>query len=325
MGIALGNFVFFTDSHIRLTATRRRTDDMFEAQLKKLEWIIKRAEELGSEFIVCGGDIGDAWDWKISMVNRVAEVLKKSSIPIYTIVGNHDVPGRNPKLWQDTGLGLLHNLKAIHVLPSGEAFTYTSHSIYWPDEFSFVLVGFDSDASETDDLISGKWNWDMTTYNPEEESPNKCKVAIVHAAVGAESTPYCKGHKELFINGFDVALFGDIHPGWPVYDSITGCKICNPGSMTRLNKTDLERIPKIAVVESDGSVTYEDIPCTPAKECFDYDKMDAELQEIGKGFLAAMAAKKITTEDLDPKQYVEKIGSEAGYSKEAIKLLKDEL
>ena len=303
------NFIYFTDLHLRLSSPRRRTDDIFAAQVAKLEWIFKRAEELGSEAIICGGDFGDNWDWKISTANKIINLLKKAPCPVVTIIGNHDVPGRNPTQWEETGLGLLHNAGSIYILDSkdtGEHFNLAGLDVY----------AFHSDSKRTEDLINGK-------TIPTEQTKH-LKVAIVHAPVGAETTPFCKGHKELFINDFDVALFGDIHPGWPVYESITGCKIANPGAATRLSKTDINRKPMVAVVYSNGHIDYEEIPHTPAKECFDLEGIQAERQELGKGFLAAIAARNAAG-DLDPKSYVEKIGTEGGYSVKSIELLKEEL
>lgn len=300
------NFIFFTDSHLRLTATRRRTDNMFEAQLTKLKWIGQRASELKSEFIVCGGDLGDSWDWKISMVNKVADVLKQYKVPVYTIIGNHDVPGRNPELWKDTGLGLLNQMSVLNVLEN----TF--------NDGTFLLMPFHSDSKKTDDLINGK-----VISIPVGPSA-KVSIAVAHAPIGAETTPFCRGHKELFINQFDIALFGDIHDGWPVYNSITGCKICNPGSLTRLSKKDMYRKPQIAIIYEDGSVMYEEIPHVDTEDCFDTSGIEAEKQELGKGFLAAIAARQLVG-DINPKEYIEKIGLAAGYSVTAIETLKNEL
>jgi hypothetical protein len=302
----LRSIVYFTDSHIRLSPTKRRTDDLFAAQLKKLRWIANRAKELNSDFVLCGGDFGDSWDWKISMINKVSEVLKEFTVPIYTIIGNHDVPGRNPDLWKDTGIGLLDSVGLIKVLPNA-----TRVDFDW-----LAVTGFDSDRPETDSLVSGKFMQDKL--------PNKVNLAVAHANVGAETTPFCKGHKELFINSFDVALFGDVHPGWPIYKSITGCTICNPGALSRLTKAEMDRIPRVTIIYEDGTVVEEEVPCTGAHLCFDVSAIEAEKQELGKGFLAAVAAKKIT-EQHSPQDYVKKIGIAAKYSKESIDILVKEL
>ena len=323
----MSNFLFFTDVHLKLSSPRRRTDDIFEAQLKKLRWIGRKAEELNSICVVCGGDLSDAWDWKISMVNRVAEIFNAYPCPVMAIIGNHDVPGRNPDLWKDTGLGLLDAMGSVRVIS-----LQSKHNldIGWVNSFKpvqqycnprasgkFALFPFHSDAKNTEELVEGKLSLDLSPIVG-------LKVALVHAPVGAETTPYCKGHKELFIADFDVALFGDIHDGWPIFDSLTGCRICNPGSLTRLTKKDMNRIPQIAIVYEDATIEYVEVPHTPMRECFDMSGIEAEKQELGKGFLAAIAARKVMG-DIDPKDYVERIGKEAGYSQESIELLKAEL
>lgn len=317
----MSNFIFFSDPHLRLTATRRRTDDMFKSQLAKLSHIAKRANELKSEFVVCTGDFGDSWDWRLSMINQVADVLREFPCPVYTIIGNHDVPGRNPELWKDTGIGLLDSLGVLQVLhPNSKngLLEYTNGCRVPNTIEDFALVPFHSDAKDTDDLINGK----IVPIPP----VGKVKVAIVHAPIGAETTPYSKGVKELFINGYDLALFGDIHTGWPIYNSITGCIICNPGSLIRLSKVDMERIPMIGIVtyEDELKVVYEEVLHIPYADCFSIDKMQAELEDLGKGFLAAIAAKKAVG-DLDPKAYVALIGKAAGYSDQAVKILQNEI
>lgn len=306
----LDNFIFFTDSHIRLSNTKNRTDSMFDSQLTKLKWVIKRAEELKSVAIICGGDLGDIWDWKISLVNKVAEIFQSSSIPIYTIIGNHDVPGRNLSLWRDTGLGILDRMQHVTIIyPNIE-------NIKFLDIGKFSVAPFHSDHPLTLNLIENKS--ELPPFS------DKLKIAVIHAPVGPESSLYCKGYKDLEINGFDVALFGDIHDGWPVYSSPTGCKVCNPGSLTRLSKKDKDRIPKVAIVYSNGKVKYENVPCLDSNVCFDLSGMQLEKEKIGKGFLAALAAKKLQKE-VDPKVLVEKVGIEAKFSLSAIKVLQDEI
>ncbi len=308
------NFIYFTDPHLRLSSPRRRTDDIFEAQLAKLEWIGKRAEELKSECIVCGGDIGDAWDWKISMINRVAKIFKAYTCPLWTIVGNHDVPGKNINLLPDTGISMLEEVGALRILDN-----FPDNANYWThdEEGPFAFVGFHSDIKQTDDLLSGKPFYFTTSLG--------ClKIAIVHAPIGAETTPYCRGHKELFITDFDIVLLGDIHDGWEPYESLTGCKIANPGSLTRLNKKDIFREPKIAVIWEDGRIEYEVVPHKKPEECFDLAGIEEQKQDLGKGFLAAIAARNLV-QDKDPKEYVEKIGKAAGYNDNIIEILKNEI
>lgn len=305
----LSNILVIGDIHLRLSPTKRRTDDIFEAQLQKLTWIGEKAKEINSEAIICVGDIGDSWDWRISMVNRVVEVLAKFPCPFYSILGNHDVPGRNPKLYKDTGMGLLSNMEVIKILDLEDQDAKSYQLLR-----GFNVYGFHSDASCTDDLINGKFVREKSDNNLSE---NK-NIAIVHAPIGPESSPYSKGYKDLFINDFDVAIFGDIHDGWDPYESVTGCIIANPGALTRLTKKDIYRKPQVAIVYSDATVKYIEVPHAKPEDCFDLGGLESEKQELGKGFLAAIASRKITG-DLNPKEYVLKIGTEAGYSTESIK------
>lgn len=316
------NFIYFTDSHIRLSSPRLRTDDIFEAQLEKLRWIGNLAEELGSDMIVSGGDLGDAWDWKYSTVNKIATIFRGYPCPVISILGNHDVPGKNNSLWMDTGVGALdqHSSSNFYLMRPG--INNLGVLYYSP----FLFVPFHSDNIETESLISG--SLDIQSYLNRGDlnhwNESKLKIAVVHAPVGAEATPYCRGHKELMITDFDFALFGDIHEGWAPYHSITGCVIANPGSMTRLNKKDVYREPKVAIIWEDGKIEYKVIPHSKPKDCFDLASIEDKNLELGRGFLAAIAARNETAES-DPKAYVERVGLAAGYTREAIDQLKGEL
>lgn len=301
-------FIFFTDVHLRLTPPKFRADNFFEAQLAKLVWIGERARELDCPFVVCGGDLGDSFDWKISTVNRVAEIFANYPCPVYCIIGNHDVPGRNPENIRDTGLQALHDSKLTKGM---------FHILFEPLEIEgFYLHPFHSDAKDTELLISNRYDLEYTT--------DLLKVAVVHAPIGAETTPWCKGHKELLILDFDFALFGDIHEGWTPWASLTGCKLINPGSMSRLTKKDAYRIPRITIVSEDGIYSEEPIPCADKSVAFYMDRIEHVDTGIGTGFLKTLAERS-KGEVLTPLEKIEVLGKKGKFSRQSIQLLKDSL
>ena len=308
------------DVHLRGSSTRFRKDDLFSSQLNKLKWISKRAKEIDAQAVIFLGDLGDTWDWKISVINRVAEVFRAYPCKAYTILGNHDVPGRNPNLWKDTGLGILDSLGLITVIDqlSSRPCGYFRSLPYFPIE-NFAFFAFHSDSDETKNLLEGKYNNLDLSF-----SVNIKKVALIHAPIGNETTQFSTGYKDVTIKNFDYAFFGDIHDGWNPYKSDTGCILSNPGCLTRLTKKEINKKPMIAVLDSTGSINYEEVPHLKPEECFDIEKIDRDKSEIGKGFAAAFARKSIK-DDIDPKEFVERVGTAAGYSKESIEKLRDEI
>lgn len=310
------NFIYFTDLHLRLTSPKLRTDDIFEAQLKKLEFITKLSKDLNSEFILSGGDFGDSWDWKVSTITTVGNLIKESKI--LTIVGNHDVPGRNPSLYQSTGIGLLEWAGALEILTNNLHQHSRKSDCTFTTRGSFHIVPFHSDTKLTDKLINNKLDLDKLVPT------DKLRVGVVHAPVGDEATEFCKGHKDLEIKGLDICLFGDIHTGWIPYKSPTGCTLINPGSLTRLTKADMDRKPKVVVIYADGTFREVEVPHKPAAKVFNIAKIQKDQDEVGKAFLAAVARKQVAT-SINPKEFVQQIGSKAKYSQASIDLLKEEI
>ena len=98
-------FCYITDVHFReSTPINRKDTDILTTLEKKFAKLKVICVEEKIDFIVHGGDLGHNWDWKLSLLNRVDKLIKDLGIPFYSIIGNHDVPGKNILEYPNTGL-----------------------------------------------------------------------------------------------------------------------------------------------------------------------------------------------------------------------------
>jgi DNA repair exonuclease SbcCD nuclease subunit len=68
-------FLYFTDTHIKGTTPRNRTDDFYETLKSKFNEIKTISEELNIDYILHGGDWFDRPDVSPSIVREFAAVI----------------------------------------------------------------------------------------------------------------------------------------------------------------------------------------------------------------------------------------------------------
>ena len=112
--------LYVTDTHIRGTAPRSRTDDFVEALRNKLNEVIDIAGREKVNAVLHGGDLFDRPDLSPAVVRDFARLLRRLEIPVYTIAGNHDIYGHNPETVDRSMLGLLDAFGTVGLIRSGE-------------------------------------------------------------------------------------------------------------------------------------------------------------------------------------------------------------
>lgn len=301
--------VYITDLHLRLTTPSSRKDNYLQQSTKVLKWIIRFAEKINATAIVHGGDIGDSWDWKISLIKHVSDLLRSTRIPFYSVIGNHDLPGKNYDELPNTAISLLADNGLIKIIsPDLNNLVPTKIG-------KFDLYGFHADHPRTEQLLAGKINI--------PKSKKSISIAVVHAAIGAEDTPYCRGVQSLFIPDFDFACFGDIHTGWSGFESLSGCVMLNPGSTCKLKKSDIGRTPRLVVIDSNKQFVERNLPYFDDADLFNLTQIDEDKSKIGKAFLINLASRTESYED--PVTYLSTIAKECNTNPAALQLLLDEI
>ena len=309
-----------SDVHLRTgKCGKRREEDILEVGLNKLRYLGQQAQIQGASAIVCTGDLGHFADWKsVSMFWDVYDVLKSLPVPFYTVVGNHDVPGRLYSEYKKYALGYLEKYGAIQILhpktPTLIPNNYLSADIIG----DIQLWGFHADTQETTDLVAGR-------FVPPKKlvDPGCLQIAIVHAPVGEDETPWQKGHKTLYIPHFDYALFGDIHTGFKPHQLASKCVVANPGCLVRTRIDEANIKPSYLVIDKTG-IQVEVIPHTPPAQAFDLSSLRVLEKGSGKSFSDHLE-EAMKANNKDPLKHVMEEGLKHKYSKEAIELLQEEI
>ena len=233
-------FIYFTDSHIRGTNPKSRTDNFFETVMDKLREIQEVSLSWNADYILHGGDLFDRPDVSISVMNDIIPVLQKFTMPFYVISGNHDIYGHNPITLPRTMMGLLNTLGIIHIindesilLEDGETTVQLSGSPY--------IYGLDRE--ENRDLYLVK----------EKDSKADFAIHLVHGFLMTDSTKAMFSHttiSDIVDTKADLTLCGHLHDGIPITE-VEGKIFANPGAMVRISNslTELKRRPKILLID----------------------------------------------------------------------------
>ena len=303
------SIIVFSDPHLREGAVSKSVDqDILQVGLNKLRYINDRANEINASGVLCTGDLFHKANCSMSMFMNVYNVLKEFKVPFYTIVGNHDVPGRLYSEYRKYAIGMLEQLNVITILQPSNPVTIGQ----------FQVWGFPSDVTETANLITGR-------FVPPKKlvDPNCTQVAIVHAPVGEDETPWQKGHKTLYIPHFQYALFGDIHTGFKPHQLASKCIVANPGCLVRTRIDEANIKPSYLVIDDSG-IRVEVIPHQLASKAFDLSSLKAIEKGSGKSFSDHLD-EAMKANNKDPLKHVLEEGLKYKYSAKAIALLQEEI
>ena len=89
-------FLIIGDLHIRATNPRYRIDDYYSTLMRKLKWIFDLAKKENCGAILQPGDFFDSPDQSNKVEIDLINLLKEKDIPIYTVLGQHDLRFRQP-------------------------------------------------------------------------------------------------------------------------------------------------------------------------------------------------------------------------------------
>ena len=237
---------FFTDLHLRLTRPISRLDDDFLANmLAKIDAVRDMSE--GSDAVIIGGDIFDRPDVPHGVVVQAVRALGKFDVPIYTVIGNHDVFGYQGATVESSAMGVLLESGVVQKL---ECLNIKGVNIY------------------------GLHAYDKTVWTVPEDSKEIASILVAHKMVTNIAAPGIRAYLLSDVaaeTNADAILSGDIHASH--HDEVDGVLFVNPGSMSRLSIVDRNRQPQAAEITIDeaGAINCEFIPIAtrPAESLFD--------------------------------------------------------
>ena len=213
-------YILCADLHLRDDKPICRTDNYWETQKRKLQFIIDQAKKHNAG-ILCAGDIFHrATKCSFELLNLFSKITvyhRFSCIP-----GNHDLIGGETNSLHQTAFGLLLENKIIE----------------YPNVFYIKGFPFGAEIKRAKDK-GDKWKF----------------IALIHQMVINDKTLW-EGQSEYFLAksllkkyNFDLIVSGDNHQSFIV--EYKNKFLVNPGSMMRMTAAQIDHEPKIYLYDTE--------------------------------------------------------------------------
>lgn len=221
--------ILTADWHLRDTQPKCRTDNYYETQWKKIEFIRKLQQEHNNCPILVAGDIFDKAEPSLMCVGDAIEYL-----PPYTICipGQHDLPKHSLENYNQCGLNILSKATDLETITGigGCAFL------------------------EFDNMFISGFPWGKTLQGIDARSISKYKIALIHMLIQGriennQHIPYDAydiNHKEVFnaLSGYDLIVSGDNHKPFTCKNK-KGQLLVNQGSLMRMTADQIDYKPRV--------------------------------------------------------------------------------
>lgn len=250
--------LYLTDTHIRGTSPRSRTDDYPQTIKRKLMEIKEIIQHKQIDLVLHGGDVFDRPNLSPAVVRDFVQIFQQFEVPIYAVAGNHDMYGHNPSTLDRTMLGLLDTLGIIQLLYEGERISVEKEGLLV--QLSGQAFHFELDHRES-----------FIDYGVTNEIGADYCIHIVHGMLVDQSLPEGVGHTLIdqlsLPSAADILLTGHYHAGFPIQKQ-GGKYIINPGAIARVNNhpSEISRIPQVVLIELDDSIQIQLIPLSSAED-----------------------------------------------------------
>ncbi|KKM73516.1 hypothetical protein LCGC14_1409780, partial [marine sediment metagenome] len=221
--------ILTSDWHIRPDFPASRTDDFWAALSGKINFILDLGQTHGCP-ILLAGDLSQrpgTRNWPLWLLYWCMANLSRSEILITP--GQHDLPGHNIDLLDESGLGVLNRAGAIDIRRFAHPYpNFIIHPFCWGEEIEGLI-----------DTQSGR------------------HIAMAHQMV-IEDKPLWpgqeapKGHELLKkFPEYDVILTGDNHNSFTA--EYEGRHLVNPGSLVRSAANQIDHRPRVYLWWAEGN------------------------------------------------------------------------
>lgn len=238
--------LFLTDTHIRGTTPKNRTDNLPITLMNKFKEIVKIVKDHNVDFVLHGGDLFDRPDISVSIVSSFASILNDIKVPVYIVCGNHDIYGHNPDTINRTMLGLLDSLNIINIINRDDTIFLQK------DDIKVQLTGYPYTYN-----IDDENNRDNYIVKYVSKDVNYA-IHMVHGMLlnkpFIEDIPYTLIDDIKFTKA-NITLSGHYHSGFGIIN-IDEKYFINPGSLIRVTNSlsEINRIPQVALIDLDETI-----------------------------------------------------------------------
>jgi len=235
--------ILTADMELRNTVPICRTDDFMKTQERKIAWLVDLQKKHECP-ILDGGDLFDKRMKQHPSHLFIAWAIANLPRPIYTIPGNHDLPGKSLANYANSAMNVMQQAGVV----SGH-----EGIVIQPPEDHIVQI------------LLHRYPWGVEIKPPPVFNEYSYNVALLHALVydGTKPFPECEGwEKEDLLDvleGFDLIVCGDHHA------TFTGKRgktlLVNPGSLMRNDADQIDHKPCVFLwYAKEGRVVPEYVP-----------------------------------------------------------------
>lgn len=269
-------FIFRTDTHTSDRSPVSWKADYPTEIWSNLEQVGQLAKKYEVNAILDGGDyfhVKAASKNPHRLVERTARIHRGYPCPTLCVEGNHDIAYNNLETLAQQPLGVLY---------ASGVFNHLREEVFTDGATQVRVVGVPySPVRRLEELLS-----------IQKKPGDTHLLAVVHGLASMNPPPQVEDfwNEPVFSyealqsrNGPDVWMFGHWHKDQGI-ETIRHQKFVNLGALSRgaLVRENLERIPKVALVEIDnGEVKVTPLPMSvaPAADVFDLERKAAQEKE----------------------------------------------
>lgn len=243
----------FIDPHLSSARPSSRKDDYGKTMIDKLKRIQEVCEPMAIDLVVVAGDIFHRKREPIPYLVAVMSAFKDFRVPIYVVVGNHDLfYGRLDTLSKSPlailiGSGVMKHLGVINVIVAGKSVQ-----------------------------ILGK-SFEPRLKIPKKPANVNIGILVAHAFLKSQFSQEGGADDEIGTeavsqSGWDCVLLGHDHVGYPT-DKRYGGSVIRPGALSRGTKHvyNIARQVGFAVIDIDKDGirdAFVGLPVLPSSEVF---------------------------------------------------------
>jgi DNA repair exonuclease SbcCD nuclease subunit len=212
--------ILTSDWHLREDKPTCRTDDFWEVQWNKVDWIAELQHQYNCP-VLHAGDLFHHWKPSPYLLSTAIEHLPNK---FWTVYGQHDLPQHNMDLAYKCGIFVLYKAGKIRLLPGR----------HWNQSFEQM-----NRYESTSDFL----------FKRVEDIDINRNILVWHdfTYIGKEPFPGAKGKAHVKLEKykqFDLIVTGDNHQSFTLRGT-TGNLLVNPGNITRQSAAQIDFRPKV--------------------------------------------------------------------------------
>lgn len=278
--------ILIGDVHLSDRPPSIRTDDYSSDVLKKLEFVVKKSNELEVDLLIFAGDvfhIKTPSRTSHGLVASVGDLLKRANMPVRIVPGNHDMQHDRLDSLDSQPLGVLSRMPNVDLL------------VGWDPEYPVFGIPYLWDWKKDLPAYMSKWrgsslvgtNTLMVTHAPIVQPGRTLPYEFIDADDWAK------------MMGAGACYFGHMHDwdGTFLSNTDAGVEFCNQGALSRgsLHESSLKRKPAVTLFDEDGfdfsNFERIEVPHKPVEEVFrlTLKKVEDERAQTLDEFLDSIA------------------------------------